>query len=611
MSFEQYDKGIRSQLNDTQCYIPLKSNPTEQIKTEIDSYIESAFTKEWITEKEKLFLITKHPICPVFYGLPKIHKSVEDPPLRPIVSSMGCVTEPLSQYVDFFIKKYLPTLPSYLGDTTDVLKTIDSFKCGENMILATLDVQSLYTCIPHTAGLEALTHYLNTRPTDIQPPNEFLLTLTEIILSKNFFQYAGSYFLQGRGVSMGSSFSPSYACLVMGLWEERFIHNSSNNPFHSKIALWKRYIDDILLLWNGTQAELDNFILYVNSTSDYLAFTAEYDLNKVNFLDLTIHKGVDNLCTTIYRKPLSRNTLLRAESNHPKHLVKNIPVGQFLRLRRNCSTDSEFQSKAVDMKERFLSRGYSEYNVSRAFTKASRTDRSSLLVKKQPAVSPQRLCFSTEFSPRTGEVKNVILKHWHVLQNDPTLMNICAQPPIFSCRKSRSIKDRVVHSMIQRRPISPPSWLSTPPVGFFRCGRCVHCSNSNDTKYFTHPRTGKKYSINSFINCNSTHVVYMLKCPCGLVYIGQTKRALKLRIAEHKAAIRNNNMDYAIARHYVSANHGSPASLKFWGIEKIEVSPRGGDIINRLLRRESFWIHELNSVEPLGLNEENNLSCFL
>lgn len=32
MSFEQYDKGIKSQLHDTQCYIPLNSNPTEQIK---------------------------------------------------------------------------------------------------------------------------------------------------------------------------------------------------------------------------------------------------------------------------------------------------------------------------------------------------------------------------------------------------------------------------------------------------------------------------------------------------------------------------------------------------------------------------------------------------
>ena len=28
-------------------------------------------------------------------------------------------------------------------------------------------------------------------------------------------------------------------------------------------------------------------------------------------------------------------------------------------------------------------------------------------------------------------------------------------------------------------------------------------------------------------------VIYKLKCPCGLVYVGKTNRALKIRIAEH------------------------------------------------------------------------------
>lgn len=40
----------------------------------------------------------------------------------------------------------------------------------------------------------------------------------------------------------------------------------------------------------------------------------------------------------------------------------------------------------------------------------------------------------------------------------------------------------------------------------------------------------------------STHVIYVFKCPCGLIYEGQTKHNLKLCIAEQKAAIRNGNM---------------------------------------------------------------------
>ncbi len=33
-------------------------------------------------------------------------------------------------------------------------------------------------------------------------------------------------------------------------------------------------------------------------------------------------------------------------------------------------------------------------------------------------------------------------------------------------------------------------------------------------------------------------VIYFMKCPCGLAYVGKTQRALKSRIAEHRSDIR-------------------------------------------------------------------------
>lgn len=201
------------------------------------------------------FLTTKHPICPAFYGLPKIHKTIVDPPLRPIVSGNGSLIEPMSQYIDSFIKKLVPDLPAYLGDTTDILNAVDHLKVSTDCILATLDVQSLYTNIPHTGGLEALTHFLEKRPEGISPPNEFLLTLTEMALKMNFFQYGGSYYIQSQGTAMGAAFAPNYANLFMGYWEQKCIDNPATNTFHSKISLYRRYIDDIFMIWNGSEDE--------------------------------------------------------------------------------------------------------------------------------------------------------------------------------------------------------------------------------------------------------------------------------------------------------------------------------------------------------------------
>lgn len=611
MSTVNYECSILKLLDDEKQYKHLPSNPMCEIKKMIDDFIDNSSKKGWITEKERAFLMKDYPICPVFYGLPKIHKRLIDPPLRPIVSSIDSLTEPLSQYVDFFLRKYVHSLPSYLGDTTDILNVVNDWHCEQNDILVSLDVQSLYTCIPHHVGLEAMTHYLKQRPAEILPPTEFLIDLVEIILSNNFFKYSGKYFLQLQGTAMGSAFAPSYACLVMGLWEEKFI-NTNLNPFYSKIALWKRYIDDAVMIWKGDVKDLNNFLEYVNSSTNYLSFTMEHDAHSLNFLDLTILKDVNNtLQTTVYRKPLSRNTLLQADSNHPPHLIRNIPTGQFLRVRRNCSSTQDFMSKASQLSQRFLERGYAQDTVDTAWDKALNIDRPSLLTKtpRPTRTSKPRLCFSTRYSPTAGKIKHVIKKHWRILQSDPSLKEICAEPPRFTFKRARNIRDRLVHS--DMKVSNPTTWLSNPPIGFYKCGHCAQCSNSTNAKHFSHPMTGKSFSINSFINCNSTHVIYLLKCPCGLVYIGQTKRQLKIRISEHKTAIRTKNATYAMARHYMEANHGSPASLKFWGIEKISLPPRGGDIVNKLLCREAYWIYTLNTLEPNGLNEELNLSCFL
>lgn len=46
---------------------------------------------------------------------------------------------------------------------------------------------------------------------DKLPPVHFLLDLVDILLEKNYFSFNGEFFLQNRGVSMGSAFAPSVA----------------------------------------------------------------------------------------------------------------------------------------------------------------------------------------------------------------------------------------------------------------------------------------------------------------------------------------------------------------------------------------------------------------
>lgn len=50
-------------------------------------------------------------------------------------------------------------------------------------------------------------------------------------------------------------------------------------------------------------------------------------------------------------------------------------------------------------------------------------------------------------------------------------------------------------------------------------------------------------------NLDKTGVVYNVKCECNKNYIGQTKRALKIRLKEHEKCIKEMNMFNGIAKH--------------------------------------------------------------
>lgn len=158
------------QLGDQEFYSPLMTDPTSRFLSMIKRTLNNAKAENYITKDEFNFLLQAHPVRPVFYTLPKIHKKCEDSvPGRPIVAGCHSVTEPISQYVDWHIKPMVRTLPSYLQDTTDFLNKLTTVHVSETDSLCTMDVTSLYMNMKHDLGLSALDYYLNSRETN-QPP---------------------------------------------------------------------------------------------------------------------------------------------------------------------------------------------------------------------------------------------------------------------------------------------------------------------------------------------------------------------------------------------------------------------------------------------------------
>ena len=61
----------------------------------------------------------------------------------------------------------------------------------------------------------------------------------------------------------GIKLAPPYACLGMGKFEKEAFKNE--NSFLDKIKLWKRFIDDVLMLFEGSKEDCEAFVSWLNS----------------------------------------------------------------------------------------------------------------------------------------------------------------------------------------------------------------------------------------------------------------------------------------------------------------------------------------------------------
>lgn len=342
-----------------------------------------------------------------------------------------------------------------------------------------------------------------------------------------------------------------------------------------------------------------------------LEFTSNFNSDRVSFLDMWVIKNNNSIITTLYRKDTDKNTLLMASSFHPTPLKKGLPISQFFRLRRICHSTDDFKEKAADMKDRFLNRGYSASCIDHAYELALGKTRLELLKKSVTRKKNFSVTCITQHSVHSSTIRSAFKRHWHILQSDSELSSVFKDPPLFVNKRGKNIKDFLVRATFDSSLVKDRQPRFRPlPNGNYRCGNCAQCNNTWKTDHFSHPHTGKKFSIKSVITCASTHVVYMLRCPCGLAYVGKTTRKLKQRISEHKSTIRRNDRDYPVAVHFNDKHHDI-ASLRFCGIEQLSLPPRGGNFDKLLKQREAFWIYTLQTLAPKGLNDELILNCFL
>ena len=404
-------------------------------------------------------------------------------------------------------------IPSHLPNTNSFLERLRGLRCNQKCFIESFDVSALYTNVSNDNALEAIHELLVENEGNI---NFHGLSITQVMvllracLGCNVFRWSGRYFAQVRGLAMGQRLAPVLAIAFMAKIEAPL---SEIPPL-----FYCRYIDDCLIICS-TQEEVDRCFDLLNGQSEYIRFTREKPIEDwLPFLNVQVKSCEDSYLTKWYRKPSNKNILLHAISAHPNRMKKAVIRNMFRTASAVSSGPQEREESRSLARMVAVSNGYHEYNRSTPQSTWHRNVRDS---RADSQDIESRIPFYVPFI--SDEVTTAIRQCLKRASMDK-IVTVIDIPP-------SNLKRLLVRNRIYDRICMTPN--------------CVICP------------TGKEG------DCMRTGTVYLITCRrCGEEYIGESARALCVRIKEHLIGKEKSRLPTPLGSHRVRSHEGADFEIE-------------------------------------------------
>ena len=631
MQTDDYFSKVCAMLDDTTTYTPVDHSDHVEVKEQADHLLLLLHNRGYISDKQLKYLTDFQPRCPIFYGLPKVHKL--NVPLRPIVSQISAPTCMVNSLVDKLLTVAEKMVPNLFQDTTAFLNLLEKHNTIiPGTLLVTMDVASLYTNIPHDEGIafvaefyeETLDHWHSFYPGLPPIPTGDLIILMQFILNNCTFQFSDQFFRQKFGTTMGARFSVKFANIYMHMWFTKYLSTYDDICFD----FIGRLIDDVFTIWPYGKERFDKLLTFLNGCHPSIKFEADCSTTEVHFLDTVITIVGDRLHTRVYTKPTDKKQFLFYSSCHPLHVRNAIPYSQAIRYRRNTDDEHQLHQDFQTLATQFRQRGYPKDLIQEAIQKASSLDRLQTLhytSKTQKRANFMALLGDRSFLPfittffdqfNHNTLKLAVKNCWsNFMAADPLIKQVFdGEFPLVVFKRGRTISNFLTST----KYIPPTAPLNNtadilndlladndvlPAVTRCRHPRCSCCSSILEISSFSSSDGTQIHAISDSFTCNSKCIIYVIQCSkCSKQYVGQTDRLLKDRLNNHRSDVRLLKPT-AVGLHFNLPGH-SFVNLSIFPIQDLSlIAP------SDRLRVEQRWIHILNTRYPFGINH-NPLAQF-
>ena len=348
-----YHKLVIEHLSNTKIYTnygPIHETYHKLANIIVTTYhdLKKAWLDITLTKQMAKYLEKANTDIPPFHITAKIHKT----PLkgRPIVGAVNWITTSSSKVLDIFLQEQLINDPYILPNSTELIKAWSSQPFNKELDwFVSLDVTSLYTNISITHATQLIDSYSNS-----------LSAIAKLIMENNYFHYNNSLYHQKDGIAMGTNCAVSIANLYLKDTDRKL-------AAYSGVRLYKRYIDDVGLIFRGTENELKDFISYANTITTGIQFTAVYSKETLDILDITFYDDNFIIEFKTYQKAINRYLYIPPFSNHPPSTIKGFIKGELTRYKRTNSKKETLKSIELQFHQRLIDRGYKPQYLDRIF----------------------------------------------------------------------------------------------------------------------------------------------------------------------------------------------------------------------------------------------------
>ncbi|GAA6106737.1 uncharacterized protein LOC105009030 isoform X1 [Tachysurus ichikawai] len=582
MDRSEYVQEALRQLNNPQYYKKLDQPIYVESIPIIQDKIKTLLGRGTINRRQATYLRGDPTPRPrQFYLLPKIHKpqtswpTPSTPPGRPIVSDCGSESYRTAEFLDYYLNPLSTKHDSYIRDTYDFIDKVKSARLEPRSLLFTIDINDLYTNIDTAMGLNVVKQWLVRYP-DEGRPDDIIMDLLELNLTKNDFEFNGDFYLQVKGTAMGKKFAPAYANIYMAHWEQTALAKCSKLPTY-----YFRYLDDIWGVWDHSQEQFLEFVAILNNHHHTIKLKHTLHRSQVDFLDTTTYKGKDfnntgKLDIKVFFKETDSHALLHGDSYHPKHTFRGIIKAQLLRFGRICTQKHDFEKAKKALFNALRGRGYTR-NFLRSVYTTWRRDPQHPSAHQGKAMGRVIVPLVFKFSKYNLCLSRILKNNFHTtFKDDQSSLGIRV---LTAFTKNPNLKDLLVRSKLL-----PPNRKDKRTLPDHLVAR--------------NPTTRDAFKLPRNIPLNTPNCVYLIRCKkCGKQYIGETRNSVRARLTTHRYNIRHRRKRRShLVSHFL--RHGLQA------VRGLAVEHKPTWSTKDRKARERHWMRKLNTQYPHGLNDK-------